>query len=38
MLENMIDDIRFRKHLQRQAVRFNGGYIAEPTIDEVNTA
>ena len=38
MLENLIDEIRHRQYLQRQAVRFNGGYIAEPTIDEVNTA
>lgn len=38
MLENLIDEIRHRQYLQRQAVRFNGGYIAEPTIDEVTTA
>ncbi|WP_308874306.1 primase-helicase zinc-binding domain-containing protein [Thiothrix subterranea] len=38
MLENLIDEIRHRQYLQHQAVRFNGGYIAEPTIDEVTTA
>jgi phage/plasmid primase-like uncharacterized protein len=37
-LENLIDEIRHRQYLQRQAIRFNGAYIAEPTIDEVNTA
>lgn len=38
ILESLIDEIRHRQWLQRQAVRFNGGYIAEPTIDEVTTA
>lgn len=38
MLENQIDVIRHRQWLQRQAVRFNGNYIAEPTIDEITTA
>lgn len=38
MLENQIDEIRFRKHLQREAMKFNKAFIAEPTIDEVNTA
>ncbi|WP_028487832.1 primase-helicase zinc-binding domain-containing protein [Thiothrix lacustris] len=38
MLENLIDEIRFRQHLQREAMKFNKAFIAEPTIDEVNTA
>ena len=37
-LENLIDEIRFRQHLQREAMKFNKAFIAEPTIDEVNTA
>jgi phage/plasmid primase-like uncharacterized protein len=38
MLENLIDEIRFRQHLQREAMKFNKAFIAEPAIDEVNTA
>jgi len=38
MLENQIDQIHFRQYLQREAMKFNKAFIAEPTIDEVNTA
>ena len=37
-LENLIDEIRFRQHLQREAMKLNKAFIAEPTIDEVTTA
>ena len=38
MLEDMIDAIRYRQYIQRQAGRIVGQFTAQPSTDEVQTA